>query len=60
MVSFLPLCLVQDVGILDLASGSVPVEQRGLGTLFINTLILSLRLQTCERKGLEVNSEAKG
>lgn len=36
------------------------VEKRGLGTLFINTLILRLRLQTYERKGLEVNSEAKG
>lgn len=38
----------------------MPVEKTGLGALFINTPILSLRLQTYERKGLEVNSEAKG
>lgn len=60
MVSFLPPCLVQDVGTLDLASQRMSVEKRGLGTLFINTLILTLRLRTYERKGLEVNSEAKG
>lgn len=66
MVSFLPLCLVRDVGTPDVtlggdAGGGV---HQGFSALFTDTLISQLEvvgwLQTCLRRVLSVVSDAKG